>query len=697
MSKIDYKAFITYSHADTKVASWLQRALESYRVPSRLIGKKSSQGEITRRLGSIFRDRDELSAGGDLSQTLNDALAKSEFLIVVCSPEARKSRWVGLEINEFKRTHPGNKILCLLAGGEPFAGNNPEQMHLECFPKTLGYLDFDLESQVASEPIAADVREGGDGKRLAKLKIISGLLGVGLDELIQRDAQRRQRNLLVLTLTSALGMLAFATLSFVAVDARNSEELRRAEAEELIEFMLSDLRDRLEAVGRLDVLDAVGEKAIEYYSNVALAEHSESSLGRRARAFHLLGEVDDLKGDMESAREAFDEAFQSTGELLARDPENGDRIYNHSQSIFWVGYLDWRLGDYERAGSAWQEYLSLANELPRIDPDNLDWFVEAGHANINMGVYTLDVGQSEDAIPYFNEALTIFEEASRRDPQDAEWSRMLAQANAWLADVNLSIGLLSKAIDYRSSEAQIYEEILGQDIVDQQVNSNLMISYLGLGEIYFNLGDLPIALETLFQAKNQADKLIELDPSNTFYISQTASVYSTLGEALSFSENTDQSLELISSAEILMAGLMERDGDIAEWNTSWIRIRIKNAKILLRNHEPDGAIIQLTEIIEELDQLVTSNPGASTSRNMLAEAYFFLGKASDLIGDTTSAGRNYELAVEYFSSFRNDLSPRMMAVLTLALGELNNTVEKAEIAEELRRMNFNHPEYLYYN
>ena len=62
-----------------------------------------------------------------------------------------------------------------------------------------------------------------------------------------------------MTLASATGMLAMTMLSFIAIDARNNEELRRAEAENLIEFMLGDLRDRLDEVGRLDVLNAVGD------------------------------------------------------------------------------------------------------------------------------------------------------------------------------------------------------------------------------------------------------------------------------------------------------------------------------------------------------------------------------------------------------------------------------------------------------
>lgn len=68
-----YRAFISYSHADSAVATWLHRALETYHVPTNLVGKETPVGPVPRRLTPIFRDRDELAASGDLSTGLKDA------------------------------------------------------------------------------------------------------------------------------------------------------------------------------------------------------------------------------------------------------------------------------------------------------------------------------------------------------------------------------------------------------------------------------------------------------------------------------------------------------------------------------------------------------------------------------------------------------------------------------------------------
>ena len=66
----------------------------------------------------------------------------------------------------------------------------------ECFPPALRF-EVDAEGHVTdrpAEPVAADAREHGDGKRGALLKLAAGLLGVKLDDLVQRDAARRARN-----------------------------------------------------------------------------------------------------------------------------------------------------------------------------------------------------------------------------------------------------------------------------------------------------------------------------------------------------------------------------------------------------------------------------------------------------------------------------------------------------------------------
>lgn len=252
-----YRAFVSYSHRDQAFGRRLHRRLERYAVPRRLVGRLTPRGPTPKRVAPVFRDREELSAAHDLSAEIREALASSGALIVVCTPNAAASPWVAREIELFRELHPDRPVLAALAAGEP----------VQAFPRSLT-----VAGGAPVEPLAADFRREGDGARLALLKLVAGVLGVRLDELVQRDAQRRLRGVMAVTGAAVAGAVAMSGLTTYALVARAEAQRQRAEAEALVEFMLTDLRDRLKGVGRLDVLTAVNERTLAYYRDQPLED-----------------------------------------------------------------------------------------------------------------------------------------------------------------------------------------------------------------------------------------------------------------------------------------------------------------------------------------------------------------------------------------------------------------------------------------
>ena len=209
-----YRAFISYSHADRAWGDWLHRALETYRVPKRLIGTHGRRELVPSKLFPIFRDREELSSSPNLNDQIRQALEQSAYLVIICSPRSAASRWVNEEILTFKRLGREDRILALIADGEPnaadTAGRDPS---LECFPPALK-LQLGADGELGRsriEPVAADARAQGDGRDNAKLKLIAGLLGVDFDALKQRELEVARRRLRVAYgIAAAMLMLAIA-------------------------------------------------------------------------------------------------------------------------------------------------------------------------------------------------------------------------------------------------------------------------------------------------------------------------------------------------------------------------------------------------------------------------------------------------------------------------------------------------------
>ena len=114
-------------------------------------------------------------------------MASSQSLIIICSPAAAKSKWVNQEILTFKRNNRDAQLFSVIVDGEPYASTMPGREEEECFPPALRY-DVNADgslSDTPAEPLAADLRPHADGKRLGFVKLISGMIGVGLDEVVQ--------------------------------------------------------------------------------------------------------------------------------------------------------------------------------------------------------------------------------------------------------------------------------------------------------------------------------------------------------------------------------------------------------------------------------------------------------------------------------------------------------------------------------
>ena len=257
-----YWAFLSYSHTDGKWGDWLHKALETYRIPRRLVGKESRGGKIPDRLFPIFRDREELPVSADLSANINDALNESRYLIVICSPRSAQSRWVGEEIKTFKKLGREDRILALIVDGEPNAseGKPGFTVEEECFHEAMRYRIRDGEiSDIRLEPIAADAREGRDGKIAAKLKLIAGLLGIDYDDLRQREQERRLKRGRNVILSALLLVALFAALSIAfLIKEREATKARAEEAKQrnLAEVQSNQRQQLLVESARSDLLNA---------------------------------------------------------------------------------------------------------------------------------------------------------------------------------------------------------------------------------------------------------------------------------------------------------------------------------------------------------------------------------------------------------------------------------------------------------
>lgn len=490
-----FAAFISYSHADAQAAATLQRKLERYRLPRHIVRDAARRST---ELGPIFRDREDLAAAPSLSAAIQEAIANAEALLVLCSPDAKASTWVEQEIRLFRSLHPDRPVLAVLLSGDPSSS----------FPPAL--------TADGLEPLAADLREGGDGTQLAFLKIVAGIAGVPLDALIQRDAQRRLRRVTAVTLGAFAAMLIMGIMTAYAISARNEANRQRAEAEGLVEYMLTDLREKLKGVGRLDVMAAVNDRAMDHYARQGnLDALPADSLERRARLLHAMGEDEEKRGDLNAALAKFSEAHRTTEALLRQDPDNADRVFAHAQSEYYVGYIAWRQMDLSRTRPHWQAYLNLAERLQKIEPTAVRPLRELGYSHGNL--CELGMREKRDitgSLKHCRLAIRYQEAALEREPGEAEIALALANRHAWLADALLDTGTLDEAGANRAAERQILDKLADGDPRNVDVKIRILWNDIGVAKILIAQKKYRDGIDKLRDTRARLDAIMPLAPGD---------------------------------------------------------------------------------------------------------------------------------------------------------------------------------------
>ena len=541
-----YRAFISYSHRDKDLAQRLHRQVESYRIPSKLIDKVTGVGKVPRRLRPIFRDREELPASGDLSAELSAALRQSMFLVVICSPAAAKSRWVNEEILQFKRVHGDSRVLAVVADGEPNASDVPGQEDQECFPHALRYrmgADGEL-SDIPAEPIAADVRREADGPRLATQKLIAGLTGLKLDELVQRETQRRVAQATTIAAGAVVGMVFTGGLAFYANSLRIEANKQRtiAQHEAAAARAASDY-----LVGTFELSNPATENPRTITALTILGRSADRARREladqpaiQARLLGTLGRAYNNLGLLNEAQTAFESAMP---EINKAGPDGAVAMLVLATTYANQGQLDKALGAVRHAEAL-------------LGPNPKENASLRAQAAVTEGRILTSASRVKEGVAAFDRALPYYRAAS-----DAPEGALATALN------NRGL-LLSDDGQYQAAEASLNQSL---QLFQKELGASHLYTgkaWFALAQNSFNAGDLPKARVRIANALRIERNVLDADnPILGDTLSMQGQIYQGLGqyaeaerslrEAVSIYRNAfDGPHYLIGIAEVYL-GLIE--------------------------------------------------------------------------------------------------------------------------------------------
>ena len=681
-----YFAFLSYSHRDAATAKWLHEQLESFRVPKHLVGRITEHGAVPRRLTPIFRDIGELPASDDLGAEIRAAINASRYLIVLCSPAAANSRWTNAEIEAFKRVRPDGCVLAAIIEGAPFASEVPGREQEECLPRALRYR-YDRRGRPTAkraEPLAADLRGGGDERRLGFLKLVAGMLGVGLDDLVQREAVQRHRRMAVITASSLLAMVVAFALAVTAVRARDAARDQRREAEGLISFMLGDLTQKLEPIGRLDALDGVGSRVLAYYSKQDTSELGDSALLQRSRALALIAGVANSRGQLEEAERLYREAMAGTAEAIRRDPRDTQRLFDHAQNVFWLGEIARARGETDQAVAAYTEYKRLADRLVAIEPDNLKWRMESLYGTENIGIALYNKRRYAEAARQFQSALVPMQNLASIDPGNLTYQKELGTVLSWVAQSQWALGRLDSAIALRQKQVSYVRGRLenGSNVLLRQ---QLIPAHQALGLLFTSRGEVERGNEQLRLALAEANRLISVERGISTWKGSAANVRLELARNLMALGQHGEAAREISAACATVAALRARDSGVARWRTLQTMCLDRRSRLALALGQTAPALT-LAERALAAARLENSGDPV-TDRYRLAAQARLLGDIREQSGDEAGARAAWSAGVAQLPPNVTD-RPWEMNERAELLRRLGRIDDARRLAERLAAMGY---------
>jgi serine/threonine protein kinase len=557
---------------------------------------------------------------------------------------------------------------------EVYTGRHP-------YAKTSTQLQL-LEKAARGETEAPDGMPANLAALVVRLKSLAPAQRPTAIETLERlrwiaDAPARlRRNLMI---AAVLVAVIFGTVKYTvdlsrernaALQARDEARQRRGQAESLIGFMVGDLRTKLNAVGRLEILDDVGKQALAYFNSVSADSLSDEELFRRSQALHQLGQVREARADIPGALKAYEDSLTQAEAVVQRKPENAEWQLGLGTSHFYVGNLKMRGGDLDGALAHFQAYKQIAERLVAREPDNFTWKLEESYGHSNVAAIYSRQGNLDNARKELEIVASLQADLAKQKPSDQELQTSRANNLNRLAIVQDSLGDLQGAVASFQRELEIYAALLASDSRNMRVRRRAQVSHAYCGLTLSALDRSKEAADHFRAAYDEAQALVELDPSNADWQRDLAIARRALAR-LEIENDPGKALGLFRESFDTFETLAKKNPTRATEQRDLARTHASIAEALRRTRRLDAAGKEIDSALRILEPLVAKNPRDIESTLALALAGNERGLISAAMGRTRDAKEAWTKAVNRLSPLaanskdRNLLDPWVRALVYL--------------------------------
>ena len=587
-----YDAFISYSHAQDKpIAAALCTVVQS-------IGKAWWQ----RRALRVFRDDASLAASPHLWPDILAALTGTRFLILLASPEAAASPWVGKEIEYWLANKGPHTILIVLTGGTLTWDLTANDFH----PAGSDAIPAALLGRFEAEPRWVDLRPFRAGGQQASKRnpefltraadIASALHGVAKEDLLS-DELRQQRRALGAAWTAAAGLAGLAAVAtwqaYVADQERRRVEQALAQGTATANNLVSNLAGRFagqKGIPQKFILDILGE------------------------ARTLVTEFGKIGGDRP---ELIETQAYALAELSKTLRIQGDSMAAIAQSQATAS----------AAVAAYERLTALAQVKP-------EWRRGLGASLDRLGDVLRDQGRTEEALTVYRRSLTLAEaETASEDNR--------AVAHEKIGAILRDRGQWAEALAQFQQTMATREWLLKSAPGRADLQRAVLVSQANIAKALSATGKLSEALAELRGRLARAEVFAIGRPDSNDAQHDLALAAGDLGEALVASGGLQEGRQRLEASLTTLRSLALADPDLGEWQTDLMAMLGRAGDLDLG----DGKVASARRNFEDAERiamrLLAQAPDQADRQEALAVATKKVGDALDAAGDVEAALTTY--------------------------------------------------------
>ncbi len=647
-----YRAFLSYSPVDCRVARRVRGRLEGFRVDPELVGCPTQIGPVPESLRPIFSDRHDFFASPSLGSATVAALADSAALIILASPYSVRSRYVDKQIKFFKLRHPERPVIVLIVEGTL---NDPERTG------SASALRFAVAPDWAgpADAVPRDLCES-DGFELAIAKVIARLTGLGEWDIYHRSETARHRGgRLCITVAAAMAVLA-ATAGGVLTWQSQRNRLALAEFAALAErYKLASPTQAAAPGAKESIAEAI-----------AIIAEGAATDPRYAEALKLLkaGKAAEAEAPLQAAAE--DKAMRATqagmpaGTQVGKSAKAAAAAYRALASIaaisdpgqardfyakairldpsdvvalFRNGWFQQEAGQFDLAEATYRRVITSVEAI------NSEWVL---WAHFGKGDIERERGHLDDALATYREGRAIAENRAQADRDNLGWQYDLVISNERIGDLLMALGDQSGALKSYQAQQAVLSRMADRDAagatVGQGVSAGSDLKADDRLATQDHLVQDHAAQDQLAQDQPAKDNLLgavtlhQMNVANMAHLAKAnladagwqrelAAAHERVGNLLMWQDRLPAALNSFSASLAIMDRLARVDPGNARWRHDLAMSYVRVGEVLARQHDLPEALKSYQAGLAIADGVAKADPVNSRWQHEIAITYSRVG------------------------------------------------------------------------